>query len=66
MIASMGWAVDDTDTVAARLHREVTEIAEVLARRQGKSIAEVWTEALALHRVRYETEVLTLEDEKER
>ena len=45
--------------VAARIQEEVTEIAEVLARRQGKPIREVWTEALSLHRVRYETRTLT-------
>jgi hypothetical protein len=50
--------MDDRETVAARMQREVTEIAEVLARRHGKTVREVWTEALTLHRVRYETEVL--------
>jgi hypothetical protein len=41
--------------VAERIQQEVAEIAEVLARRQGKLVREVWTEALTLHRVRYET-----------
>jgi hypothetical protein len=36
----------------------VTEIAEVLARRSGKQVREVGHEALSLHRVRYETEML--------
>jgi hypothetical protein len=37
----------------------VQEIAEVLAREQGKPIdIKIWEEALSLHRVRYETEVL--------
>jgi hypothetical protein len=41
----------------------VTEIAEILARRQGKTIREVWNEALALHKVRYETDVLRQDEE---
>jgi hypothetical protein len=41
-----------------RIQAEVQEIAEVLSTRSGKSIADVWNEALTLHRVRYETEVL--------
>jgi hypothetical protein len=48
------------------LHQEVTEIAEVLLRDKppGTSLSAVWEEALALHRVRYETEVLPpVEDE---
>jgi acyl-CoA reductase-like NAD-dependent aldehyde dehydrogenase len=48
--------------VAERIQEEVTEIAEVLSRRQGKPIREVWTEALSLHRVRYETKVLRAEE----
>jgi hypothetical protein len=55
--------MDETETVAARIQQEVTEIAEVLARRQGKTVREVWNEALTLHRVRYETEILAREDE---
>jgi len=50
--------------VAARIQEEVTEIAEVLARQQGKPIREVWTEALTLHRVRYEKEVREAADEQ--
>jgi hypothetical protein len=38
-----------------RIQAEVQEIAEVLSRQSGRSIVEVWTEALTLHRVRYET-----------
>ena len=44
--------------VHARLQEEVEEIARVLARQQGKTHVEVWEEALSLHRVRYETEIL--------
>jgi hypothetical protein len=47
-----------------RIRREVQEIAEVLSRRSGKSIIEVWQEALSLHRVRYERDVLKAEDDK--
>jgi hypothetical protein len=35
----------------------------VLSRRSGKSITEVWNEALTLHQVRYETEILAREDD---
>jgi len=49
---------DETRCHWDELQGEVQEIAEVLARRSGKTINEVWTEALDLHRVRYETEVL--------
>jgi hypothetical protein len=55
--------VDEPETVAARIQQEVTEIAEVLARRQGKTVREVWNEALTLHRVRYETDVLRVDDD---
>jgi hypothetical protein len=41
------------------IQAEIQEIAEVLQREQpDKTIAELWDEALSLHRVRYETEVL--------
>ncbi len=46
-----------TDTPAERAQREVQEIAEVLSRQSGRSVSEVWDEALTLHRVRYETDV---------
>jgi hypothetical protein len=36
----------------------VQEIAGVLSRQSGQSIIEVWNEALSLHRVRYEMELL--------
>ncbi len=55
--------MDEFATVAARIQQEVTEIAEVLAQRQGKTVREVWTEVLTLHRVRYETDVLGQDDE---
>jgi hypothetical protein len=48
----------DGETVHERLQREITEIAEVLARRQGKRARDVWEHALSLHRVRYEREPL--------
>lgn len=42
------------------IQAEVQEIAEVLQReRPDKMIAELWEEALSLHRVRYEREVLS-------
>ncbi len=41
-----------------RIRAEVQEIAEVLSHRSGRSIVEVWSEALTLHRVRYEKETL--------
>jgi hypothetical protein len=44
---------------AQRIQEEVQEIAEVLAREQSKPIdIKIWEEALSLHRVRYETEIL--------
>jgi hypothetical protein len=48
--------------VSEHIQEEVTEIAEVLARCQGKAAREVWTEALTLHRIRYETRVLDLKE----
>jgi hypothetical protein len=44
--------------VMERIQAEVQEIADVLSRRSGRSIVEVWNEALSLHRVRYEKEML--------
>jgi hypothetical protein len=49
-----------------RVQAELQEIAEVLSRRSGKTIIEVWQEALSLHRVRYETEVLADTEEESR
>jgi hypothetical protein len=49
----------------ARVQAEVQEIAEVLSRQPGRSIIEVWNEALSLHRVRYETRVLVDAEEDE-
>jgi hypothetical protein len=43
-------------TVHERIQSEVQEIAEVFSRQTGRSIVEVWNEALSLHRVRYETD----------
>jgi hypothetical protein len=54
-----------TETPADQTRREVQEIAEVLSRQSGRSIIDVWDEALQLHRVRYETERLN-DDQKER
>jgi hypothetical protein len=45
------------ERVIERIQAEVQAIAQVLSQRSGKSIGEVWNEALTLHRVRYETEV---------
>jgi hypothetical protein len=53
------------ETPAAQTQREVQEIAEVLSRQSGRSINEVWDEALRLHRVRYETERL-IDDREEK
>ncbi|GAC1443493.1 MAG: hypothetical protein NVSMB52_01950 [Chloroflexota bacterium] len=39
-----------------QMQEEVQEIANVLAREAGKTPAEVWQEALTLHRIRYEPE----------
>jgi hypothetical protein len=50
-----------------RIQAEVQEIAEVLAREQGKSIdLAIWQEALTLHRVRYNTEILPDPEEDRR
>jgi hypothetical protein len=40
-----------------RIQQEITEIAEVLARQQGRELREVWEEAMTLWRVRFSTEV---------
>jgi hypothetical protein len=37
---------------------------EVLSRRSEKSVVEVGNEALTLHRVRYDTEILRDEEDK--
>jgi hypothetical protein len=47
----------NVSTVHERIQEEVSDIAEVLARQQKKSLVDVWQEALSLHRVRYETVV---------
>ena len=49
-------------SVCDRLYDEVEEITEVLIRESGKSMAEVWENALSLHRVRYDTEVLPVSE----
>ena len=56
----------DLPSARDRIQQEVQEIAEVLGRRSGKTIVEVWQEALSLHRVRYETEVLDPGEETRR
>ena len=49
----------DEQTLWERLHEEIGEIYDVLRReRPDRSTVELWTEALTLHRVRYETKVL--------
>jgi hypothetical protein len=50
--------------VFERIQEEVNEIAEVLSRQQDKPIREVWTEALSLHRVRYETKALGMGEDR--
>jgi hypothetical protein len=45
------------------IQSEVQEIADVLSRRSGKPVRDVWEEALSLNRVRYETDVLKEDDE---
>ena len=52
----------DGETLDQRLQQEVEEIAEVLARQQGKEQRDVWEEALTLRRVRYETDVFPSRD----
>lgn len=42
----------------AAIQEEVQESAEILARQRGTTVTEVWNEALTLHRVRYETEIV--------
>jgi len=54
--------VEETRFLWDELQEEVQEIAEVLARRSGKTICEVWEEALDLHSVKYEIEVLLPEE----
>ena len=41
-----------------RIQEDVQEKAEVLSRRSGRTIVEVWNVAISLHRVRYGTKVL--------
>jgi hypothetical protein len=48
-----------------QIQSEVQEIAVVLSRRSVKTIIEVWQEALSLHRIRYETEVLVDPEERD-
>jgi hypothetical protein len=51
--------VDKEQTLWERLQEEITEIYDVLRREQpDRSTVDLWAEALTLHRVRYETEVL--------
>ena len=51
-------------TVHERIQQEVQEIAKVLRRRTGKTVIEMWNEALILHRVRFETDVLADPEEE--
>jgi hypothetical protein len=65
-LAILGSPVTDQSDECAieRIQAEVQEIAEVLSRRSGHTIVEVWSEALTLHRARYETKVIAdLEEE---
>jgi hypothetical protein len=46
--------------VSGSLSGQITEIYEVLRREQpDRSKIELWAEAMSLHRVRYETKVLS-------
>ncbi len=51
-----------TETPAERTQREVQKMADVLSRQSGRSMVEVWNEALSLHRVRYQTIILLDEE----
>lgn len=55
-------------TALDEIQEEVREIAWVLLQEHppGTPVSEVWQEALTLHAVRYETEVLSLTDQRER
>jgi hypothetical protein len=44
-------------TYIERIQVEVQEIADVLSRQSGRSILDVWNEALSLHRVRVRDEI---------
>lgn len=50
-------------TIYDRTQAEVQEIGEVLNQQSRPSNIDVWNEAVGLHRVRHETEMLA--DEKE-
>ena len=52
-------SMSDPGYHADQVQAKIQEIAEVLQREQPEqTITELWEEALSLHRVRYETEVL--------
>jgi hypothetical protein len=53
------------ETPAEQTQREVQEIAEVLSSQSGRSVLDVWDEALRLHRVRFESERLIDDREDE-
>jgi hypothetical protein len=54
-------------TVFEEIQETVRGIARVLMAESGKSMVEVWEEALSLYRVQFEQEVLAdLEEEAER
>ena len=53
---AIGWA--------QRTQHEMREIAAVLNHETGRSIIEIWDEALRLHRVRYETGRGTIDREE--
>ncbi len=55
----------DDRTIGERLQEEVHEIAEVLLREHppGTRMMAVWEEALSLHRVRFETQILSDSDD---
>ena len=56
--------MDEEMSPHPQMQAGVMEIADVLAKRQGKSMQKVWEKALSQHRVRFETEILPPPDEK--
>lgn len=56
-----------SDSTYDQLQTEVQEIYDVLRRwHPDRSIVDLWNEALPLHRVRFETEILPPRDPKDR
>jgi hypothetical protein len=49
-------------TVFEEIQETVSGVARMLMAESGKSMVEVWDEALSIYRVQFETEVLKDED----